>query len=256
MVWTTAIVAFGTLFYAGAAVFQIYLLNESQKETTKQVDKLIAASERMANTAQTQANTATSQASSIAEQSNTMKESLGLTNRAVTAGEKQANTSQVSARAAEESVRVAQDTLAIGQRPWVLFQNMKSDEPIFIDGPFVITITIFNYGNSPAIDYKAIARMGFGNKIPDPIPSNDPDLVNDNPITLPPKQSSKIPLKATFSKSTIDRANAQRLDFYVWGRVEYRDIFNQRHYTIFCGYHEYVKRDDETYACKKGNYAN
>src|SRR5690348_4699818 len=47
----TLVVAFGTVFYAGAAIFQYCLMKESAKEASAQADKLIAASERLADNA-------------------------------------------------------------------------------------------------------------------------------------------------------------------------------------------------------------
>ena len=58
MVITTAIVAFGTLFYAGVAIYQWLLMKESAKQTSVQIDKLIAESRRIADTSNETANQA------------------------------------------------------------------------------------------------------------------------------------------------------------------------------------------------------
>jgi len=149
LVTASGLMAFGTLFYAGAAVLQIHILNRSAQQQAEQTNRLIAASERTANTAQTQANTSASQANSIAEQSKTMKESLGLTNRAVTAGEKQANTSQVSARAAEQSANIAREAMVATTRPYVAAFSVPF-EGIEVNKIVSNTVKFANDGNSPA----------------------------------------------------------------------------------------------------------
>ena len=50
MVITTAVVAFGTLFYVGVAIFQYLLMKESARQASEQTDKFIAATQRMADT--------------------------------------------------------------------------------------------------------------------------------------------------------------------------------------------------------------
>lgn len=50
MVITTAIVAFGTIFYVLVAVYQWILMKESGKQTTDQINKLIVAAQRIAAT--------------------------------------------------------------------------------------------------------------------------------------------------------------------------------------------------------------
>jgi hypothetical protein len=50
LVYTGALVAFGTLFYAVAAVLQVRLMKDSAQETAKQTDKLITEAQRIAET--------------------------------------------------------------------------------------------------------------------------------------------------------------------------------------------------------------
>ena len=50
MVLTTTVVAVGTLASAGAAIFQYYLMKESARQASEQTDRLIAATQRMADT--------------------------------------------------------------------------------------------------------------------------------------------------------------------------------------------------------------
>ena len=46
----TALVAFGRLFHAGAAAFQVYLMESSARETSRQVNKVIREARRIADT--------------------------------------------------------------------------------------------------------------------------------------------------------------------------------------------------------------
>jgi len=103
MVITTTIVAFGTLFYAAAAIFQIYILNKSAEQTTKQTDKLIAATQRLADT--------TVDALNEAKKSN--KETAEKVDRLIEANKSLADSGKRSAGAAKISAAAA--TTVIGQ---------------------------------------------------------------------------------------------------------------------------------------------
>ena len=52
LVVTSVLVAFGTLFYAGAAVLQVWIMRESARQTGEQAEKLIQAAKTQAKAAQ------------------------------------------------------------------------------------------------------------------------------------------------------------------------------------------------------------
>src|SRR6266849_1330942 len=107
LVIASGLMAFGTLFYGGVAIFQYRMMRE-QSETTK---GQLGAMQEQANLIQGQLNTMRDQANSMRAQTNTLNESLAETRKAVNAAEKQAGTSQTSARAAEASAKFAGKTV-------------------------------------------------------------------------------------------------------------------------------------------------
>ena len=53
LVWASILVAFGTLFYAGAAVFQICMMKHLARDSSSQTDKLIAKADIIASSIST-----------------------------------------------------------------------------------------------------------------------------------------------------------------------------------------------------------
>ena len=43
LVWSSILMAFGTLFYAGAAAFQVWLMKRSVKESAEQTERTVSA---------------------------------------------------------------------------------------------------------------------------------------------------------------------------------------------------------------------
>lgn len=58
LVWTGVLVAVGTIFYALAAIFQIYLMKATAEETSKQAERLIVEMGKQSNAMQNAANLA------------------------------------------------------------------------------------------------------------------------------------------------------------------------------------------------------
>jgi uncharacterized protein YlxW (UPF0749 family) len=118
----SVLMAFGTLFYAGVAIFQ-YRMTREQADTTK---SQLKAMQEQSNVMQRSLDTLRDQANSARAQTNTLNETLRETKKTADATVSQANTSRLSARAAERSVEISSQSLYIGNVPmsghrvWVL----------------------------------------------------------------------------------------------------------------------------------------
>jgi hypothetical protein len=155
MVITTAVVAFGTLFYVGVAIFQYYLMKESARQASEQTDRLIAATQRMADT--------TVEALKEAKRSN--EETAKRAERAIQvsrdfadAATSQAETSKKSAKAAESSATTAQRGLevmksgiVITNRAYISIDKMRFfPNPLEPNKPVTVIFEFVNDGNSSA----------------------------------------------------------------------------------------------------------
>jgi hypothetical protein len=154
MVITTAVVAFGTLFYVGVAIFQYCLMKESARQASEQTDRLIAATQRMADT--------TVEALKEAKRSN--EETAKRAERAIQvsrdfadAATSQAETSKKSAKAAESSATAAQkgvevmrSGILIANRAYISIDKMKFLNPLEPNKPVIVTFEFVNDGNSSA----------------------------------------------------------------------------------------------------------
>jgi hypothetical protein len=153
MVWTTVVVAFGAVFQAGMAFFQYRLMKESGKQTSEQTDKLIAATQRMADTT----------GDTLKEAKRSNEESANRADRAIQASEKfadaakrqadasaqSAESGKASARAAEQSASIARQSMTISSRPYIGVEvhivSMLADQIIELE------MKLLNEGNSTAV---------------------------------------------------------------------------------------------------------
>jgi hypothetical protein len=239
LVITGVLVFLSSGVYTITTIFQVRMWRENAKQTGEQSNRMIAASERMANTAQTQANTAASQANSIAEQSKTLKESLAETRKSVDAAQKQANTSEASAKAAQEGVRVAAQSMQYGDAAYLSLSN-QSIEAFQIGQPAKAVIDFVNGGNSPAYDVHMAVQMGFRRKPIPPIPPLTAKERQESGSVVAPKGGLR---KYATDQSVITEAELQAIKkeevrLYVWGRLEYRDVFKRRRWLTFCLVHK------------------
>ena len=154
MVITTTVVAFGTLFYVGVAVFQYYLMKESAIEASAQTDRLIAATQRMAD--------ATLKALDVTKKSN--KETADRAERAIRvskdfadAAASQAETSkktakaaEISASAAQNGVEVVKTGILIANRAYISIDKMRFLNPLEPNKPVSLVFEFANDGNSSA----------------------------------------------------------------------------------------------------------
>jgi len=150
LVFSSFLMAFGTLFYAGAASVQVYIMSRSAHDASVQTDKLIKA-------AQTQASAATKFAAAAQTQADRMKELVdkagtqtGATNRLAEEGRGQANT-------AREAMTANIDSAQQDRRPWVGIRvECSTCQQFEADGSLNASIAgvIANSGKTPAVGMK------------------------------------------------------------------------------------------------------
>lgn len=262
MVWTTAVVAFGTLFYAGAAAFQIYVLKQSAAETSRQTDKLIEASDRLASIANQQADDARKANEEMLNKAERLthanEELVKTATTQANASMSQANTSDVSARAAEKSAAIAEQAFTIGERPYMAVKQIKVND--FEKGKSPTVELVFsNSGKTPALNVHCRAystgrterRLGA---------VKYPEVSNLSEGIVETQGSVKEPLivMSEFSQEAKDTAieavKKKQIWIFVYGIVDYDDGAGRHHVLKFC--HVYNAESGDMEICEEHNTSN
>jgi hypothetical protein len=257
MVWTTTIVAFGTLVQVGIGLFQYWLVKESGEQATKQTDRLIAAYERISNTsieALNEVKRSNTEAANKAERAVNASESFAdaATQQANTSAQT-ARASEISARAAEAGVKTSIDRLEYELRPYVhptVVEMLKLE----LGKPVSMRVTLQNTGKTPAVDLKIRFQAAYGT--PD---AEIPDKIEyyGKPIEGRPFLGSGMPSYLTTDESElvpyVKRIKDSEIRIYILGDVDYDDIIDikTRFYSEFCFYYVPVRNAFEP--CKKHN---
>lgn len=207
LVLTSVLMAFGTLFYAGAAVVQLWLLHSSSKHTDEQIGRIIDNANWIA--------------------------------RSVDYSEKQLerNTAQ-SAKAAADSIGATQQQIRLDERAWVGAANLS----IVLDPskPVRTEVRVAVLGKSPAINL--VTEMGL-KTLPTSQVLKRSDLVLDKIAvkngtvfpteTFPVRKYGPNPV-TPLERKVIQTIINKEATLYFFGRITYRDIFNHPHWTHFC----------------------
>jgi hypothetical protein len=153
LVLTSVLVAFGTLFYAAAAAFQVWLMAESGKHTDQQIGWVIDNVNWLARSADSSQKAIQKQASdTVAEmQKRTLAQEL-------TAG-----AAEKSAKIAKDSLKATIESFHNEDRAWV---GISGTKPISyaVDGPsqsvnLTVAFTLRNYGRSAADHVRFLAEL-------------------------------------------------------------------------------------------------
>lgn len=161
---------------------------------------------------------------------------------------KQANTSEKAANAAKESAIAAKlgaDAVVKSERAWIFpIAEDPKDPPAPLNDNvphpmqiYRVIISIANFGKTPATitTMKAGHRvLAKGESLP-PIPDYETiGALIESPIMVPPNQPR--PLQAWLDINPYDLKGVLIQDsfFWVYGRIEYRDVFGSQRETRFC----------------------
>jgi hypothetical protein len=231
LVYTGSLVAVGTLFYTGAAIFQTWLLNKSVKETAEQTERSIGQSRKIAGL---------------------MEESLA---QAKIFLERSITQSQLALNATMETSRR-------DQRAWLTIDAVNLPKPLAVGENVVVLIQVRNSGKTPAREVgvlgTVISRSSFSEvNVTDNATQglNSRLLVGPNTISVVPLDSDE-PVR---SQVQIDLIMSGPWRLYAKGIIVYRDIFNLDRHTSFCFFLDgkELKRGTNAWAgCAQGNWAD
>ncbi|HXM20748.1 MAG TPA: hypothetical protein VN948_05745 [Terriglobales bacterium] len=143
LVLTGCIVAVGTLFGTGAAIFQVYITRENNRTTTEKIDKLIQAANLQASAAAQNAAAAANFATSADGINAQTKLAVDKFERMAKASENSISTIQITAKSAlDASIEASR----LDQRAWVGIETFGMDAT-----SHKIVVVFKNTGKTPAI---------------------------------------------------------------------------------------------------------
>jgi len=260
MVWTTALVAFATLFYAVATAFQVYLFHKNAAETARQTDRLIDASEKQATVirealeetkrsnreaaerAERTLNATEKQADASSTQANVSERMARQNEGLIEATRSQANTSQVAARAAEESAKISKRAYEAGLVPRIYFLGSKMKEDIEPSKSPVIQLLVANGGGKAERLYAQMAAVvrpyGFSGEL-------STERFGPPSSVMPLEQGATSTFTIVFDMTlsqeqikSVRDTSTQMLIFYGW--VRYEDTLKRPYLIPICRFYSRI----------------
>lgn len=167
-----------------------------------------------------------------------------------------------SARAAENAAKIATESLQISARAYVV-PSLKTDDLQQCsvsrnDTSFCARIHFQNIGNTPATALVVYGDMEFGDKgnppTSGPIPSYD-GKIGRSLSRETGDDSEKIIRKRNMGQDQATEATTD--GYYLFGYIQYKDIFSTHHVTAFCNFYPTRSHDITEYLpsqCPNGNW--
>ena len=224
LVSTSVLVAFGTLFYAGAAAWQVCIMRTSAQQSSEQTAKLIQQAEKNAKAAEDFAKAAQSQSDEMAQ--------------LVSKSGNQATSTNALAVQARRSADTSDLALKLQTRPWMGIERINVDGNVEAGGTLKVSIVFKNWGLSPSLHTASEAQL-----------TGSCDELPKHPIykiVTPPTPAAVMP-NQLFQTETFEAArplNEQDLgalkvnskcNLYIHARVTYSDLRNTKHWRHICG---------------------
>lgn len=251
LVWTSVLVAFGTLFYAATAVYQVCLMKSNAAASEKQVERLVEATND-AITKATDAGT-TSLNAALSQNRDALNSALAQAKDSLDAGTKQ------SKAALDASIAAANNTL----RPYVyvatlaLLGTLREGQRMQGEGG------VINSGRTPAIRTAVCADLvilgnadTLGDDYPCPSPRNPPGAGSpthsiavigpNSPPVFVRSPGTTVTAPANRPPGVFDRLMSSGvLRLYFYGDITYSELLNPKivHHSQFCGVYEPTSRD-------------
>ncbi|MEK6408529.1 MAG: hypothetical protein AABN34_16500 [Acidobacteriota bacterium] len=142
-----------------------------------------------------------------------------------------------------DSLEIARQDMVYAQRAYLAICEVRIDS--FDQVRLFFRLKFKNFGNTPAYDAKVFAKAGIRKDPPTPL---DDVLSADSMLSadwyqlgiIPPGEDAEA-ISNSITKTEEDWADQHRtdrtiegVDFYCWGVIQYRDIFETARETSFC----------------------
>lgn len=180
------------------------------------------------------------------------------TDKVIAADERLAKAMERSVSQGQEALNATIEQFRLDQRAWIGPNHMAIRE-MHAPDPIVAEVTISNSGKTPAIKTNVVYVLHSSDKTLnineyakhpiEPAPPAKPLLT-----LFPGTSLLLIPQTGTTDEAGIQSVANGRKYLYLFGRVEYYDVFNVKHETRFCSL--YDPRTKAFGPCDSYNFAD
>jgi hypothetical protein len=143
----------------------------------------------------------------------------------------------VSAWAAFLQWRSTEHSIEVSNRAWVGIKEATLTKELQAgERPSAIVMYV-NKGNTPALRVKVRANMGFTDRQPSEPMANLPGVMEESVgVFLPESDKVGTPVMSTeaMPEDFLRQVNEGKKRLYVWGVIEYEDVFGNAHTTRYC----------------------
>lgn len=230
LVLSSALVAFGTIFYAGAAAFQVCILKTTARQSSEQVNQLTMKAQGIVD--------AMNQA--LSDNRNALAEAFRQNKASLDAEQDQY----------KRSLKATIDQFHLDQRAWLGTREFHTVEFSKEKG-LAVDIAFANSGKTPARDVEdAVEYILSSTAVAGPTTDQDKELIFDPAQAVAPQGILIVHLGwATPARaanrpseylgqqdivSKFDLIDSQKEFLYYFGRLRYKDVFGNVRNTKFC----------------------
>lgn len=255
LVWASVLVAFGTLFYAGAAIFQICMMKRLARDSGIQIDKMIEKADSISKSIGTMV---TDNKTALEENRKAIQDTLRENREDVTKVLAQNRTAlEFSISQGKAALDASIEAFRLDHRPWVGISDIVTEGGMEEGDDFRIeslAIVIRNSGKTPAIflgaDCCFVENRFWGDPVPDYATlASERRIVGQlqTASALAPDASLRIKISGAESRTSRRIASWAGAEpfrkpikmptaIYRIGRIYYRDTFEgtPQHATTFC----------------------
>jgi hypothetical protein len=137
--------------------------------------------------------------------------------------------------------RTMERTIEIGNRAYVSVDKGSLLKELKVGEPVNATVNFVNKGNTPALKVKTRGSIGFtADQISEPMQPIPGDVNDPQSTAVIAKDGAMyagfegaVPL----DEQGMELFNQKKLRLYIWGVIEYEDMFGKPHKTSFCFTH-------------------
>jgi hypothetical protein len=231
LVFSGIIVAFGTLFYSGAAIVQVWMFNRSSRQVERQTERLIAAANTQAGAAKEMTAAVKEQAKSAGDFAQSAKNINEQTALAVK------NFGRM-AKASEDNIKATQEASRLDQRAWIS-TSVSLPAVTDLDKATTVTIGVSNTGKTFALKVNYLSSLSVYKDIPQGVDyyaalTNRTGIKSVGVIAPNRGYSTKLNIPESGFKA-LDKLVTKDWYVMIWGYAEYRDAFKNTplHHTHF-----------------------
>jgi hypothetical protein len=205
LVLTSVLVAFGTLFYAGAASFQVWLMAQGSKHTDEQLGWVIG-------------------------NVNWLARSMDLSQKTNEQG------IEASGRQSQQVLQTTIDNFDLDQRAWLGITEVATPPELQQGTILDSTAYVTNTGKTPAFNLvrRAVWQIKKADDIPDPAREVSMGTPHLDGIVMPgAKRLMGICSLGAINQQRADELNSGAYRLYIFGEITYTDAFHHQHFTRF-----------------------